>query len=88
MRRLLDVLDRLPHRAFPIVGLEPSCTAVLRSDLVDLLPDDPRAATVAGAVRTLAELLTASPRPPGGWRPPDLTGVDSLSCNRTAITTR
>ena len=47
-------------QGIPIVGLEPSCTAVLRSDLVDLLPDDPRAAEVAGAARTLAELLTGT----------------------------
>jgi FAD/FMN-containing dehydrogenase/Fe-S oxidoreductase len=40
-----------------IVGLEPSCTAVLRGDLTDLLGDDPRARAVAGATRTLAETL-------------------------------
>ena len=31
------------RQGVPIVGLEPSCTAVLRDDLLDLLPDDPRA---------------------------------------------
>jgi FAD/FMN-containing dehydrogenase/Fe-S oxidoreductase len=46
-----------------IVGLEPSCTAVLRGDLTDLLDGDPRARAVAAATRTLAEaLLGAGPQ--------------------------
>jgi len=60
-RRMLDLLARLGPLAAGgarIVGLEPSCTAALRSDLVELLGDDPRAALVAGATRTLAEVLT------------------------------
>ncbi len=54
----------------PIVGLEPSCLAVLRSDAVELL-DDPRAVAVAEGVFTLAELLQRT----AGWRAPDLTGT-------------
>ena len=41
--RLLDILGPYAAQGIPIVGLEPSCTAVLRSDLLDLLPTDPRA---------------------------------------------
>lgn len=40
----------------PVVGLEPSCLAVLRTDAVELV-DDPRAAEVSKGVFTLAELL-------------------------------
>ena len=89
LRGLLDVLA--PHAAagMPIVGLEPSCIAVLRSDLVELLPDDPRAATVAGAVHTLAELLTApSPVGPAAWTPPDLAGTTVIAqphCHQHAV---
>ncbi|KRC66916.1 oxidoreductase [Aeromicrobium sp. Root236] len=54
----------------PIVGLEPSCLAVLRSDAVELL-DDPRAVDVARGVFTLSELLQRT----DGWRAPDLTGT-------------
>ncbi|HLH47228.1 MAG TPA: FAD-binding and (Fe-S)-binding domain-containing protein, partial [Acidimicrobiales bacterium] len=61
LRRLLDVLAPATATGGDapavIVGLEPSCTAVLRSDLKELLPSDPRAAAVAGATRTLAEAL-------------------------------
>lgn len=54
----------------PVVGLEPSCLAVLRSDAVELL-DDPRAVDVARGVFTLSELLQRT----DGWRAPDLTGT-------------
>ena len=73
---LLGVLGPFAVNGVPIIGVEPSCTALLRSDLVDLVPDDPRAAAVARATRTLAELLTApDPAGPGAWAPPSLEGV-------------
>ena len=79
--RLLDVLG--PHAAAgtPILGLEPSCTAVLRSDLAGLFPGDPRAVAVAAATRTLAELLTAPPPagPGPGWVPPSLAGLEVIA---------
>lgn len=53
----------------PILGLEPSCLAALRSD-AEQLTDDPRVAEVAGGVLTLAELLGRL-----DWEPPDLTGT-------------
>ena len=69
------------HPEVRIVGVEPSCTAVLRSDLEDLLPDDARAPLVKAMTYTLAELLTA-PEPVGpgrGWRMPDLAGVEIVA---------
>ena len=68
----------------PIVGIEPSCTAVLRSDVHELLPGDADAAAVANSVRTLAELLSETP----GWTPPDLSGVDVVAqphCHHHAV---
>ena len=53
----------------PVVGLEPSCLSVMRSDAVELL-DDPRAVDVAKGVFTLAELLATNQ----DWTPPDLSG--------------
>jgi Fe-S oxidoreductase len=58
----------------PIVGLEPSCTAVLRGEAAELVPG-PATASVAAATRTLAELLSATP----GWTPPDLTGTEVVA---------
>ena len=44
LRRSLGALDGAVGDGTPIVGLEPSCTAVLRGELAELLPDDPRPA--------------------------------------------
>ncbi|WP_374232815.1 FAD-binding and (Fe-S)-binding domain-containing protein [Cellulomonas sp. ACRRI] len=80
LTHLLEVLGPYAVNGVPIVGLEPSCTAVLRSDLLDLLPGDPRAVAVARATRTLAELLTApAPIGPGDrWQLPDLSDVTAV----------
>jgi len=80
LEHLLEVLGPFAVNGIPIVGLEPSCTAVLRSDLGDLLPDDPRAVAVARETRTLAELLTApAPIGPGDrWQVPDLSDVTAV----------
>jgi len=80
LTHLLEVLGPFAVNGVPIVGLEPSCTAVLRSDLRDLLPDDPRAVAVARETRTLAELLTApAPIGPGDrWSVPDLSDVTAV----------
>ncbi|QBS42187.1 FAD-binding and (Fe-S)-binding domain-containing protein [Nocardia sp. CS682] len=70
LRGTLDALAEHVRAGGIVVGLEPSCTAVLRSDLPELLPEDPRAAATARAVRTLAEFLSEQPN----WRPPQLPG--------------
>ncbi|MGW6333864.1 FAD-binding and (Fe-S)-binding domain-containing protein [Nocardia rhamnosiphila] len=66
LRATLDALDDHVRAGGAVIGLEPSCTATLRADLPELLPEDPRSRPVAAAVRTLAEFLTAQP----DWRPP------------------
>ncbi len=84
LRRTLGAVDQAVRFGTPIVGLEPSCTAVLRHDLVELLPDDPRSAKVAGATRTLAELLGHTQ----DWTPPNLAGVRAVAqphCHQHAI---
>ncbi|GHE14039.1 lactate dehydrogenase [Klenkia taihuensis] len=83
MRRTLAVLEPHVQAGRVVVGLEPSCTATLRSDLVELLPDDPRAAAVAAAVRTVAELLTEL-----DWTPPAGAGERLLvqpHCHHHAV---
>ncbi|MCU1412394.1 MAG: linked oxidase domain protein [Rhodoglobus sp.] len=75
---VLDGLHPFVERGIPVLGLEPSCTAVLRSDMLELLPNDPRAKQLADSTYTLSELLTAAePVGPGDdWQRPDLSGVD------------
>ncbi len=85
--RTVRLLNRYVERGIPVVGLEPSCLATLRSDVPQLL-GDPRtaelAARVAAGVRTLAELLSDLP----GWTPPDLTGTQVVAqphCHHSSV---
>jgi FAD/FMN-containing dehydrogenase/Fe-S oxidoreductase len=55
LRRTLDVLTPWADAGVPIVGLEPSCLAMLGHDARELLPGDPRVARVARSLQTLAE---------------------------------
>ena len=74
---LLGVLAPFAASGIPIVGVEPSCTAVLRDDLLDLLPDDPRSRLVSDATRTLAEVLSAVPA--SERRLPSLEGIEIVA---------
>jgi len=67
----------------PIVGMEPSCTATLRSDALELLGSE-RGRPVAQATHTVAELLRATK----GWQPPDLAGTRVVAqphCHHHAV---
>jgi FAD/FMN-containing dehydrogenase/Fe-S oxidoreductase len=70
-----------------VVGLEPSCTAVFRSDAADLFPNDLDVARLRAQTCTLAELLMDhSP----GWAPPSLASswrqaVAQVHCHQHAI---
>ncbi|WP_282693310.1 FAD-binding and (Fe-S)-binding domain-containing protein [Streptomyces sp. CC208A] len=55
--RTLRLLREALRRGLPVVVLEPSCTAVFRSDAPELLDDEPDAHTLAELTRTPAELL-------------------------------
>ncbi|WP_433563840.1 FAD-binding and (Fe-S)-binding domain-containing protein [Nocardia sp. CA-151230] len=84
LRATVDALAAHVGAGGVVVGLEPSCTAALRDDLPRLLPEDPRAAAVAGAVRTLSEFLEGE----RGWRPPDRSGHTVLvqpHCHQHAV---
>ncbi len=70
VRAAVDQLYPYALAGVPIVGLEPSCLAVLRTDAPELIAD-PRAADVAAGVFTLSELLTRTE----GYEPPDLSGT-------------
>ncbi|MEU2759418.1 FAD-binding and (Fe-S)-binding domain-containing protein [Streptomyces sp. NPDC007094] len=82
MRRTLDRLDLLPGQ--PLVVLEPSCAATLRTDLPELLPDDPRAAELASAVRTFAQYLQEYAP---DWTPPrlDRPAAGQTHCHQHAV---
>ena len=84
LRRTLRALGPALRAGIPVVGLEPSCTAVLRGDITELLPADPRARQARDATRTLAELLSQTPQ----WAPPDLAGLRAVAqphCHQHAV---
>ncbi|NXY98530.1 4Fe-4S dicluster domain-containing protein, partial [Streptomyces sp. BR123] len=81
---LRRTLDAVGDTGDPVVVLEPSCAAALRTDLPALLPDDPRAARLAAAVRTFAEALEEyAPH----WRPPrlDRPAAGQTHCHQHAV---
>ncbi len=68
-----------------VVGLEPSCTAVFRSDAPELFPDDQDVLRLRDHTVTLAELLTEHTP---GWEPPPLTDREVLAqvhCHQHAV---
>ncbi|GHF47153.1 oxidoreductase [Streptomyces mashuensis] len=84
MRRTLDVMAPALDAGLPVAGLEPSCTAALRTELPALLPGDERAHRLALAVRTFAEVLEeCAPQ----WRPPrlDRPVVGQTHCHQHAV---
>ncbi|MCO8276745.1 FAD-binding oxidoreductase [Actinoplanes sp. TRM 88003] len=84
LSRTVAALAPEARDGIPIVGIEPSCTAVLRSDVHELLPDNPDATVVSSSVKTLAELLAETP----GWTPPDLSDVSVVAqphCHHHAV---
>ncbi|WP_229749639.1 FAD-binding and (Fe-S)-binding domain-containing protein [Flexivirga endophytica] len=81
---LVSTLAPAAADGVPIVGVEPSCTAVLRHDLLELLPGNEEATQVARATVTLAELLTRT----DGWQAPDLAGTRVVAqphCHHHAV---
>jgi FAD/FMN-containing dehydrogenase/Fe-S oxidoreductase len=86
LRRTLRVLRPYLQAGTPVVGLEPSCTAVFRNDAHDLLPDDEDVQRLRQQTMTLAELLHQHTP---GWQPPrvDRTAVVQTHCHHHAIMT-
>ncbi|MDR8410238.1 FAD-binding protein [Nonomuraea sp. 3-1Str] len=80
-RRALDALGPALEEGVPVVGLEPSCTATLRTDVPELLHGDGRARLLAGATVGLAELLVRA-----GWEPPGAGGrsISQTHCHQHA----
>jgi len=84
LRRSLRLLRHAIAARAPVVGLEPSCVAMLRGDLLELLPEDPAAGALAGQTWTLAELLA---RRAADWRPPrrEAEAVQQVHCHQHAV---
>ncbi|MEV4438136.1 FAD-binding and (Fe-S)-binding domain-containing protein [Streptomyces sp. NPDC049577] len=82
MGRTLDIMAPALAAGLPVVGLEPSCTAALRTDLPELLPGDRRARQLAASVRTFADVLVER-----NWQPPriDRPVTGQTHCHQHAV---
>jgi FAD/FMN-containing dehydrogenase/Fe-S oxidoreductase len=84
LRRTLRVLRDDIRAGVPVVGLEPSCTAVFRSDGPELLAGDEDMRRLSKQTYTLAGLL-AEKAP--GWSPPkvDAHALVQTHCHQHAV---
>jgi FAD/FMN-containing dehydrogenase/Fe-S oxidoreductase len=84
LRRTLRVLRDDIRAGVPVVGLEPSCTAVFRSDGPELLAGDEDMRRLSKQTYTLAALLAE--RSPD-WEPPrvDVHALRQTHCHQHAV---
>lgn len=84
LRRTLSTLSPVLRAGIPVVVLEPSCAAVFRSDLPELLYGDEDAHRLADLTYTLGDLL-ASKAP--DWEPPRIraSAVVQQHCHQHAV---
>jgi len=69
---------------WPVIGLEPSCVAVFRDELANLMPDDLDARRLTRQAMTLGEFLGQC-----GYQPPRLAGkaLVQVHCHQGAVLT-
>jgi FAD/FMN-containing dehydrogenase/Fe-S oxidoreductase len=84
LRRSVEALAPHVRRGGLVLGLEPSCTTVFRSDAPELLPHDRDVERLAEHTVTLAELLTEHTP---DWMPPRLSGraLAQVHCHQHAV---
>ena len=84
LRRTLDRIEPALDAGLPVTVLEPPCAAALRTDLPELLGDDPRAHRLAASVRTFAETLEEHAP---DWEPPrlDRPVAGQTHCHQHAV---
>ncbi|MCT7376277.1 FAD-binding and (Fe-S)-binding domain-containing protein [Chelativorans salis] len=81
-RQTLDHLRPAIREGVPLVGVEPSCVAAFRDELVNLSPDDEDARTLSNQTFLLSEFLREE-----GFEPPRLErrALVHYHCNHHAI---
>ena len=82
LAQILDALAPQIEAGVPLVGLEPSCIAVFRDELLKLFPHDARAKKLAAQTFMLAEYLEKI-----GYAPPRMKGRALLHghCHQKAV---
>ncbi|MFH8387064.1 FAD-binding and (Fe-S)-binding domain-containing protein [Kitasatospora sp. NPDC018058] len=85
LKRTTRILRPWLEAGTPIIGLEPSCTAVFRDDAPDLLTGDQDIRHLAAQTRTFAEHLVH--HAPDGWHPPQAGRAATVQthCHQHAV---
>jgi FAD/FMN-containing dehydrogenase/Fe-S oxidoreductase len=86
LRNALETLQPYLRDGTPIVGLEPSCIAVFRDELLNLFPNDVDAQRLARQTYTLAEFLEKC-APNWNWKIPKLhaRAIAQAHCHHQAV---
>jgi FAD/FMN-containing dehydrogenase/Fe-S oxidoreductase len=84
LKEILTTLKTAIRDQVPIIGLEPSCVAVFRDELVSLMPNDQDAMRLKKQVFTLAEFLEKKAT---GFKPPELkaNALVHVHCHQKSI---
>ena len=84
LRRTVAALREPVAAGLPVIGLEPSCLAVFRDELPNMLPGDADARRLAGQSVTLGEFLSRE-----GYEPPRLErrALVQVHCHQGAVLT-
>jgi FAD/FMN-containing dehydrogenase/Fe-S oxidoreductase len=82
LRQILTALREQIRAGVPVVGLEPSCVAVFRDELLNLFPDDVDAQRLSKQTFTLSEWLCKQ-----GWLPPHIEGraIVQAHCHHKSV---
>jgi FAD/FMN-containing dehydrogenase/Fe-S oxidoreductase len=82
LRQILDTLRPEIGSGVPMVGLEPSCVAVFRDELVNLFPEDETARRLSAQTFTLSEVLVRT-----GFESPGIEGkaIVQAHCHHSAV---
>lgn len=72
LRKVLTTLQPVIEEGVPVIGLEPSCTAVFRDELKELFPEQEDAKRLGEQIFYLSEFLN---KHANGWIPPHVGGT-------------
>jgi FAD/FMN-containing dehydrogenase/Fe-S oxidoreductase len=75
LRKILQVMQPVIEAGVPIVGLEPSCTAVFRDELIELFPDQEDAKRLNKQTFYFSEFLIKQTK---NWTPPRVGGKATI----------
>ena len=63
LQQILTSLDESIEKGIPVIGIEPSCTAVFKDEMLNLFPDNDRAKTLARQTFLFSDFLEKNAQP-------------------------